>query len=131
MTDFEALGGAPGVRALVAAYVERFAADFIIGFLFEGRDLERIIGHEADLAARHLGGPARYAGRPLDVVHRPLRINAGHFRRRLAIVRTVLRERGVDEGVIARWIAAEQRLEAAIVDGTDCAPPAPPAPDRS
>ncbi len=131
MTDFEALGGEPGVRALVRACVERFAADFIIGYLFEGRDLERIIGHEAELAARHLGGAGRYAGRPLDAVHRPLRINAGHFRRRLAIVRTVLRERGVDEAVIARWIAAEKSFEAAIVDGTDCAPPAPHAPDRS
>lgn len=122
-SDYDRLGGHLGVAGHVRAFVHRFAADFIIGYLFEGRDLERIIKHETAHACEHLGGPERYQGRPIHKVHRPLRINAGHFRRRLAIMRTVLRERQVSEPIIERWIAADARLQAAVVDGTDCASP--------
>lgn len=122
-SDYHALGGREAIRAHVTAFVQRFAQDFIIGYLFEGRDLERIIVHETAHACEHLGGSETYQGRPIAKVHRPLRINAGHFRRRLAIVRTVLAERGVAEPIIERWIAADARLQAAVVDGTDCAPP--------
>lgn len=126
MTDgaaLDALGGRAGVDRLVRAFVHRFADDFIIGYLFEGRDLDRIIAHETEHALQHLGAEVVYTGRPLAAVHRPLRINAGHFRRRLAILRTVLAEHGVPDAVIDRWIEADRRLMAAIVDGTDCAPP--------
>lgn len=122
MSDLAAIGGEDAVAGHVRAFVSRFAGDFIIGYLFEGRDLERVIRHEVEHAIEHLGGPRRYTGRPLATLHRPLRINRGHFRRRLAIVRTVLAERGVEPEIIERWIQAEARLEAAIVDGTDCGP---------
>ena len=122
-SDYQALGGREAIHGHVRAFVQRFAQDFIIGYLFEGRDLERIIAHETAHACEHLGGPELYQGRPLAQVHRPLRINAGHFRRRLAIVRTVLADRGVAEPIIERWVAADARLQAAVVDGTDCAPP--------
>lgn len=123
MTDYEALGGREVVEGHVRACVERFADDFIIGYLFQGRDLAAIIAHELEHASGHLGGPTTYTGRPLHLVHRPLKINAGHFRRRLAIVRTVLTDRGVPEPIIDRWVQSEARFKAAIVDGTDCGPP--------
>lgn len=123
-SDFARLGGEPGIAAHIDAFVDRVAADFIIGFLFQGRDLARVKARETELACMHRGGPVRYAGRPLGAVHQPLRINRGHFRRRLAILRTVLSERGVPDEIIDRWIRHEQRLEPAIVDGTDCAPDA-------
>lgn len=124
-SDFEAIGGHDGLHRLVDAFIDRVAADPIIGFFFDGVDLTRVKRHEAALAAQHLGGPAAYAGRPLAAVHRPRGIGAGHFRRRHAILRTVLTDHGVDPSIIARWIAHEQRLEAAIVAGPDCAPSAP------
>ncbi len=121
-SDYERLGREPGIARLMDRFVDRVAADWVIGFLFTGRDLDRIKHHEAALAVQHRGGPAAYAGRPLRAVHAPLRINRGHFRRRLALLRTVLAEEGVSSDIIDRWIRHEQRLEAAIVDGTDCAP---------
>lgn len=122
MTDYERMGGEEALAAAVGAFVDRFFADFIIGFLFVGKDRDRIVRHEIELASQHLGGPHRYQGRPIGEVHRPLRINRGQFRRRLAIVRTVLREHGVPDDVIDRWIATEQKLERVVTDGTDCAP---------
>lgn len=120
MSDYDRLGGAAGLRRVVEAYVARFAGDFIIGFLFEGKPLGRIVEHEVQLAAGHLGGPSAYTGRSLAAAHQPLKINRGHFRRRLAILRTVLAEHGVEPDIIERWIGFESRLEAAVTDGTDC-----------
>jgi len=122
-SDYERLGGEEGLRRIVGDFVDRVFADFIIGFLFIGRDRDRIVQHEIAHAAEHLGGPRAYAGRPIAQVHRPLPINRGHFRRRLALLRTVLRDHDVDDEIIDRWIAADKRLEEAVVDGTDCAPP--------
>ncbi len=103
-------------------FIGRAFDDFIIGYLFEGRDRQRIIDHEVSLAAAHLGGPRAYEGRPLGEVHQPLRINRGHFLRRLALLRTVLRDHDIDEGVITRWMDHDAKLEAVVTDGTDCAP---------
>lgn len=122
MTDFEAIGGEQAVDGHVRAFVDRMFDDWIIGFLFAGKDRERIVRHEAEHASRVLGGPTRYTGRPLGATHGPLGINRGQFRRRLAILRTVLAERGVPEEVVGRWLAHDQRLERVITDGTDCAP---------
>lgn len=122
MTDYERMGGEPALERAIDAFVDRMFADFIIGFLFEGKDRERIKRHELELAATHLGGPQRYTGRGILSTHRPLKINRGQFRRRLAILRTVLREQGVPDEVIEGWIAHDQRLERSITDGTDCAP---------
>jgi hemoglobin len=121
-SDWERLGGEEGVRRIVAAFLDRVFADFIIGFLFEGKDRARIERAEVELASTHLGGNLGYSGRGIVSTHRPLKINAGQFRRRLAILRTVLREKGAPEDVIDRWIAHDRRLEKVITDGTDCAP---------
>jgi hemoglobin len=121
-SDFEALGGAEGVKRLIDPFVDRVASDFIIGFFFEKVDLNRVKKMEASLACAHLGGPGEYAGRPVRKAHSPYPINAGHFRRRLAILRTVLTERGVDPEIIARWIAHDQSLEGQVTNGEECAP---------
>ncbi|MFT4627229.1 MAG: truncated hemoglobin YjbI [Myxococcota bacterium] len=120
MADFDLIGGTGGVDRIVGDLVDRMSADFIIGYLFIGRDRERIVRHELELANAHLGGPRRYTGRPLAAVHKPLRINRGHFLRRIALLRVVLRDHGVQEGVAERWLAHDLALESAITDGTDC-----------
>ena len=124
MTDYERIGGEPALERLIGRFLDRVFGDFIIGFLFEGRDRARIHRHEVEHAAALLGGPRRYAGRPLAAVHQPLRINRGQFRRRLAILRVVLHADGVPPEIIERWIGHDARLERAITDGLDCVPEA-------
>ncbi|MBX2801203.1 MAG: hypothetical protein KTR31_26225 [Myxococcales bacterium] len=122
MTDLEVIGGREVVHRVMQDFVERVFGDFIIGYLFEGRDLGRIVQLETQLAVAHLGGQSAYDGRPLGKVHQPLRINRGHFRRRLAILATVLGEHGIDEEVGQRWLDHDRALEPVITDGTDCVP---------
>lgn len=121
-SDFEILGGTDGVERLIARFVDRVASDFIIGFFFERVDLDRVKKMETSLACVHLGGPGEYAGRPVARAHAPYPINAGHFRRRLAILRTVLTEEGVDPEIIDRWIAHDQALQDQVTNGQECSP---------
>lgn len=122
MNGYARLGGEPAVRALVDRFVERMAADAIIGFFFAGKDLARVKLHEYEHAAAALGGPSAYTGRPLVPLHRSLRINAGQFRRRLAILKQELERGGVPADVAETWLAEQRRLEAVMTNGTDCAP---------
>ncbi len=120
MTDFERLGGEPVLRVIVTEFVNRVYADSIIGFFFQGKDRDRIIEKELEHAIAHLGGPQVYSGRPLERVHQPLRINAGQFRRRLAILRKVLAEQGADEESARRWLEHDSALLDQISSGGDC-----------
>jgi hemoglobin len=120
MSDFEDLGGRVVVGELVERFVRRAAEDFIIGFFFEGKDLERIIKHETELACMHLGGESEYTGRSLESAHKPLKINHGQFRRRLAILRTTLTEAGVAQEIVERWVACNQAEKAKVVINRDC-----------
>ncbi|HND33908.1 MAG TPA: hypothetical protein PLA94_28105, partial [Myxococcota bacterium] len=71
-------------------------------------------------AAAVLGAPVPYTGRPIVNLHRPLRINAGQFRRRLAILRQEIDRAGISPSIRDVWLAAQERMQAAITDGTDC-----------
>jgi hemoglobin len=122
MSDYDALGGEPALRAIIDDFIDREAGDFIVGFMFQGVDLERVKEMEFQLASAHLGGPHAYTGRPLGPVHKRLPINSGHFARRLAFLRKVLGDHGVDPGIIERWVAHDAKLEPLITDGTHCTP---------
>ncbi len=120
--DFYRAGGEEVLRAVVDRFVRRMANDFVIGFFFAGRDLERIVAHEYEHAAIALGAAVPYTGRPLASSHRPMKINAGHFRRRLALLRNEIEAAGIPEDIRDRWLAHQRALEAVVTDGTDCAP---------
>jgi truncated hemoglobin YjbI len=120
--DFERVGGEAVVRAVVERFVRRMAGDFVIGFFFAGRDLDRLITHEYEHAAIALGAAVPYTGRPIVPIHRALPINAGHFRRRLALLRQEIDAAGIPGEVRDRWLAHQAALQATLTDGTDCAP---------
>ncbi len=119
-SDYERIGGGRAVLEIMEDFVGQVFDDFVIGFLFIGRNQKRIVALETELATAHLGGPSTYSGRPMGEVHQPLKINRGQFRRRNAILQKILVKHGVEQAVVARWIAHDAKLESVISDGTDC-----------
>jgi hemoglobin len=119
-SDFQRIGGEERLRVVVRAFVDRMAADFVIGFRFEGKDLDRIAFHETEHASGLLGGPSTYTGRSIELVHEPLRIHRGQFQRRIAILRTVLADHHVPDDIIARWVAHDEALEPVVASTRDC-----------
>jgi hemoglobin len=119
-TDFERLGGEPGLRRLIADFIDRVYDDAIIGFFFARVDRETLVQRELDLAAGHLGGDLAYRGRPIAQAHKPHPINRGHFHRRLWLLERTLEAHGVARDVIARWLAHDRRLEPVVTNQKDC-----------
>lgn len=120
MTPYERIGGEPVVRGIIDRFVDRMFADLIIGFRFANADPVRVKQHEFEHAAQALGATLPYTGRPIAGLHRPMRINAGQFRRRLALLRQELERANLPPEVEAEWMKEQRRMEHAITDGTDC-----------
>ncbi len=122
MSLYAELGGEAVVGPIVDRFVLRCFEDRIIGYLFAGKDREAIQLHERAHTAKLLGAEVRYEGRPVVPLHRPMRIHAGHFRRRLALLRQEILRAGLSEAQAEAWLAPQLALEAAMTDGTDCGP---------
>ena len=95
---YEAIGEA-GVRAVLQALYDRMFVDPMVGFLFEGKDKAHIVKEQVALTCAFLGGPQRYAGKPLPEAHAALPLLPGHFDRRHHLLGQVLEALGVPEDV--------------------------------
>lgn len=119
MTDrslFDQLGGEAQLSAIIARFVDRIFDDVMIGYLFRAADRQRVKDKEFEFAARHLGAPVAYTGRPLVDAHRAHRITGGQFMRRLQILKDTLVEFGVPEAIQEHWVAHTLALQAQITN---------------
>ncbi len=115
-TLFEMLGGEAALRAIIARFVDRMFDDLMIGYLFRAADRERVKAKEYEFAARHLGAPVSYSGRPIDEAHRAHRVTGGQFMRRLQILKETLAAFQVPREVSEHWLAHTLSLQAEITD---------------
>lgn len=109
-TRFEALGGEFALRAIIDDFVERLFADTMIGFFFARASKDRIKQKEFEHAAAWLGAPIAYTGKPLREAHAKHPIMGGQFARRRALLERTLRDHGLDETLIADWLAHQDSL---------------------
>lgn len=130
--------GPEALRAAITDFYDRVFGDVMIGFLFEGKDRQRLIDREYEFTAGFLGGAVRYTGRPMREAHANLPIFGGHFERRLQILRETLRDHAVDPEVQRAWIDHSLALRPQITSdrGSECkdtsvrvGPPTPTNPD--
>jgi hemoglobin len=123
---FDELGGAPVLRQIIDRFVDRLYDDVMIGFHFQASSVsrERIKDKEYEFAARHLGAPLEYSGRPIDTAHRRHAIMSGHFMRRLQILKDTLDEFQVSERVRRHWVEHTLEQMPSIVNAElRCEPP--------
>lgn len=76
---YQALGGMPGIRALVDETTLRVLNDVRIAHFWEGVDLDRFREKLAEQICVEAGGPCRYTGEPMAVVHGGMEINEAEF----------------------------------------------------
>jgi truncated hemoglobin YjbI len=119
MSLFEQLGGEPKLRAIVDDFVDRCFDDMMIGFLFTRAERNRIKRFEYEHAAKNLGAPIEYSGRPLGEAHRPHRIFGGQFDRRRQILIETLRDHDAPDDVANAWISQQDSLRALITKDPD------------
>lgn len=116
--DFERVGGADGLRAIVDDFLNRVFDDAMIGYLFTPPKRARVRKFEYQWAAAHLGGDVRYDGRPLGEAHRAVKVFDGHFARRMWLLRETLVAHDLPEDVIARWIAHDEAQRDEVMFGS-------------
>ena len=107
------------LRAVIADFYDRVFADVMIGYMFAGKDKQRLIDLEVELTSRFLGAPQRYTGRPMREAHAALKIFGGQFDRRLQILKNTLRDHAIDPDVVDAWIDHQIALRDQVVAG-DC-----------
>ena len=131
--------GGDKLREVITDFYARVFPDVMIGFMFAGKDKQRLIDKEWELAATFLGAPdVKYTGRPIRTAHANVAIFGGQFERRLQILRETMRDHDVDPDVQRVWIEHTQALRSQVTRdaGSECkdtsvvtAPP-PPDPDK-
>jgi hemoglobin len=114
-TLYDLVGGDGKVRAILASLYDRLFEDRMVGFLFEGKDKERIVEVQTAFTCRFLGGPQRYEGKPLPEAHASLPLLPGHFDRRHWLLEQVLREHGVPEAVRLAWLRIDEALRSSVL----------------
>lgn len=118
---FAKIGGEK-LREVIADFYDRVFGDVMIGFLFTGKDKQRLIDKEWEFTAQLLGGDVAYTGKSMREAHGKSPIFGGHFERRLQLLRQAMAAHAVDEEVQRSWLAHQQALRAQItVDkGSEC-----------
>ncbi|HTE50846.1 MAG TPA: group 1 truncated hemoglobin [Kofleriaceae bacterium] len=100
---FDRIGG-EALRRVLEDFYDRVFADTMIGFLFTGKNKERLIQKEWEMAAGVLGGAVAYTGRPMSKAHARVPITVGHFDRRLVLLGETLDAHKVDPEVRGRLL---------------------------
>lgn len=118
---YDELGGEPVLRRVLRALYDRLFDDLMVGFLFEGKDKEKLIEHQLHFTARFLGGPSAYTGKSMPDAHAHLPLLPGHFDRRHQILREVLTAHAVPEAVRAEWLRVDQSLRIAVLKSGEAA----------
>ena len=125
MTDsapvFDQIGG-DKLRAVIEDFYGRIFDDTMIGFLFVGKDKQRLIDKEWEFTAAFLGADVTYTGKPIRAAHARSPILGGHFERRLQILKDVMASHDVDDAVRERWIGHTLALRSQVTGdkGSEC-----------
>jgi truncated hemoglobin YjbI len=112
---YEEMGGETALRAVLRTLYDRLFEDRMVGFLFAGKDKERLIELQLWFTAGFLGGPKKYEGRGVIEAHAELPILPGHFDRRHLMLEQVLEEHGVPRRVREEWLRVDAGLRGSVL----------------
>ncbi len=116
-SDYDAVGGAAAVTAVVDAFYGKVLADRDLVHHFEGVDLPRLKQHQVALVSQVMGGPAAYSGRSLQAAHARLAVTGEEFARVAAHLQGALVDAGVPADIVERTLAAVGATRSDIVAG--------------
>lgn len=112
---YEHIGGEEKLREILRDFYRRMSTDILIGFFFDGKDLDHIAEMQKEFLMRAMGATLSYKGKPPAKAHDELApILKGHFDRRLRILEDTLRAHGVSDEDIRHWIEFESAFREGI-----------------
>ena len=118
-SDYERIGGAPAVRAVVNRFYQLVLHDDRLAGFFTGVDMSRLKRHQAQMISQVMGGPVAYEGRELRSAHVDLGIRPSDFAAVVDHLVTALREAGAPPDVVGRVLEALSVTEPDVVTRED------------
>lgn len=118
---FLSLGSTPEERkerihTILKGFYETLAKDILVGYFFDGKNLETIAENQAHFLLRAMGATSSYSGKAPALAHLALPpILEGHFNRRREILRVTLQKHNVPEPQIQTWLEFEDVFKNSIV----------------
>lgn len=108
--------GEKKIHDILHDFYRRMAQDVMIGYFFEGKNLDEIAEKQASFLMRVMGATATYSGKAPADAHTALPpILTGHFDRRLKILEETLKDHALEEHEIETWLTFENAFRAGIV----------------
>ena len=107
-------GGSERLRAVLVDFYERVFDDAMIGFFFKGKDKQRLIQKELELALQFLGADVEYTGRPIREAHAAHRIMGGQYGRRLQILKESMADHDLPGVVQDAWVQHTEALRSHV-----------------
>jgi hemoglobin len=101
-SDYERVGGAPAIKAVVDRFYELVLGDQRLAGYFIGTEMTALKRHQVLLISQVMGGPAQYDGRDLQQAHDGLDVSGEHFALVVSYLAQALGEAGVPPEIIAR-----------------------------
>lgn len=90
--------------------------DVLIGFFFDGKDIDEIARMQKQFLMRAMGAVPSYAGKAPAQAHEKIPpILRGHFDRRLQILHQTLQDHGLSSQDIETWVTFENAFRDGIV----------------
>jgi len=112
----EEIGGSERLGEIARLFYQRMSEDLMIGFFFEGRDLDHIAKQQTLFILKAAGIAQNASVKSPSQAHEELPpILAGHFDRRIVILRQLLTELGVSPFVGKAWPEFEVSFRDMIV----------------
>ena len=109
--------GEDRIRGIVRRFYDRMSRDILIGFFFDGKDLDRIASEQSAFLLRAMGLRPSYSGlAPADAHDDLPPILVGHFDRRLVVLDEHLKEEGLNDSQRQVWIAFENAFRNSLLN---------------
>jgi truncated hemoglobin YjbI len=98
-------------------FYNALSTDVMVGYFFDGKDLAAIAQQQSAFLWKVGGLSKSYLGKAPATAHLALPpIWAGHFDRRLLILKDLLEKKGLSLEEIHTWIEVENTFRASIID---------------
>lgn len=109
------------VEKILQDYFKLAVNDPMIGYLFVGKDVARLIQKEIELTMGFFDQETRYTGRGLREVHRPLKVKKGEFDRRLVLMRAAMEKNNLPKDTIEAWLKHNEMARELVLNANlDC-----------
>jgi truncated hemoglobin YjbI len=109
------------IEKILQDYFKVAVSDPMIGYLFTGKDIARLIQKEIELTLGFFDGKTAYTGRGLRFVHGPLRVKKGEFDRRLVLLAQAMAKNNLPENLQKAWLEHNEKARELVLHAElDC-----------